>query len=64
MDWIAQLPDEESDPDMEDLRQALTDYYGTAMVSGFPAAAADLGRLDEMSDEELQEEARRNGIRI
>ncbi len=41
---------EEDDSDgIEDVRDALRDYYGTAMVSGFPMAGMDLARVDSMS---------------
>ena len=48
--------------DVEDLREQLRDYYGTAMVAGFPAAVIDLAELDRMSDEEIIREARKAGL--
>lgn len=48
--------------DIEELRAQLRDYYGTAMVSGFPAAVLDLGRIERMDDEEIVEEAKKAGI--
>ncbi len=54
---------DESEPDTEELREKLRDYYGTAMTGGFPMAVIDLGRVETMSDEELRGEAEKNGIR-
>ena len=51
------------DADAEELREKLRDYYGTAMVNGFPMAVADLGNVDSMDDEEVIREAEKNGIR-
>jgi len=54
---------EEDDSDgIEDVRDALRDYYGTAMVSGFPMAGMDLARVDSMSDEEVLRDAYKNGL--
>ena len=50
------------DIDMEELREKLTDYYGTAMVNGFPMAMADLNGLDRMDDEEIRELAEELGL--
>lgn len=42
--------------EIEDLREKLRDYYGSA--SGlFPLAMADLVRLESMNDEEIIKEA-------
>ena len=51
----------ENHPDMEDIRGALKDYYGTAMQE-FPMAVLDLARVDTMSDEEVLREARQAGL--
>ena len=48
--------------DIEELRAQLRDYYGTAMMSGFPAAVIDLGKIERMDDEEIVEEAKKAGI--
>ena len=45
--------------DIEELRKELEDYYGTAMASGMPMAVIDLSHVSEMSDEEIEEEARK-----
>lgn len=37
----------------DELRRDLTDYYGTAAFSGFPAAIIDVGKVQRASDEEL-----------
>ena len=50
------------DKDTEELREKLTDYYGTAMMNGFPMAMADLNGLDSMDDEEIRELAEELGI--
>ncbi|MBP0986100.1 MAG: hypothetical protein J6P39_03725 [Oscillospiraceae bacterium] len=50
------------DKETEELREKLTDYYGTAMVNGFPMAMADLNGLDSMDDEEIRELAEELGI--
>lgn len=43
-------------------KEYLQDYYGTAMLNGFPAAMADLNELEELSPEELQQCAEELGI--
>ena len=56
-------PDEfEAGEDVERVRSALKDYYGTAMTSGFPMAVVDLSRVDGMDDDEVISTARKNGI--
>ena len=50
------------DIDTEELREKLTDYYGTAMVNGFPMAMADLNGLGSMDDEEIRELAEELGL--
>ncbi len=47
----------------DDLREKLRDYYGTAMTSGMSMAVIDLTRIDNMSDEEIEREARKNRIK-
>ena len=39
--------------DNKELKEQLQDYYGTAMLNGFPVAMADLNELDEMDEQEL-----------
>lgn len=53
----------DDEDDVEELRDKLRDYYGTAMTSGFPMAVIDLGNVDELSDEEVKEEIRKNRIK-
>ena len=48
--------------DVDELRERLIDYYGTAMFNGFPMAMFDLEKVKRMSDEEIIEEAYRVGI--
>ena len=48
--------------DTDELREKLTDYYGTAMMNGFPAAMADLNGLDSMDDDEIRELAEELGL--
>ncbi|MCR5373543.1 MAG: hypothetical protein K6E41_08780 [Solobacterium sp.] len=59
--WTDRYDDEEED--VEELREKLKDYYGTAMVSGFPMAVFDLAEVDDLSDEEVIEQARKNRIK-
>ncbi len=44
------------------LRDKLRDYYGTAMVSEFPMAMAELNEVDSMSEEEVIEKAEELGL--
>lgn len=48
--------------DVDELREYMRDYYGTAMMSGFPVAVLDLADVDSMSGEELCELAEDNGV--
>lgn len=48
--------------DVDALKAYLQDYYGTAMMGGFPVALLDLADLDSMSGHELCEFAEREGI--
>ena len=48
--------------DVEELREELKDYYGTAMVNGFPLAMLDLQKTWEASDEEIIQMDRKNGM--
>lgn len=49
---------------IEQLRQDLLDYYGTAMNNGFPMAIIELSKIEKASAEELIEIAQQNGINI
>ncbi len=66
---IREVPDmwvnryEDDDDDIEALREKLKDYYGTAMMSGFPMAVLDLADVDDLSDEEVIEQVRKNRIK-
>lgn len=44
------------------LREDLKQYFGTAMVCGYPAAAFELARVECASESELAEIARRAGM--
>ena len=44
------------------LRRDLQDYYGTAAYNGFPAAAMDAMNVDNMSTQELINQAQKNGF--
>ena len=46
------------------IKRELMDYFGTAMTEGMPMAMVDLGRLEKLSDDELVELARQNGINV
>ena len=39
--------------DVDKLRDYMTDYFGTAMFNGFPAAILDLSDIENMSGYEL-----------
>ena len=39
--------------DIEELRQRLLDYYGTAVNSGIENAMSELNEIEDMSDEEI-----------
>lgn len=56
-------PIKDKNDDVEELREKLRDYYGTAMTSGFPMAVIDLSEVDDLDDDEVREKARKNGIR-
>ena len=51
------------DADVSYLRDRLRDYYGTAMISGFPMAVMELSEVDSMSDEEVIKRAEELGAR-
>ena len=54
--------DQDISPEMiEQLREALRDYYGTAMAR-FPMAVMELAEIDRMSDGEVLEAARKIGL--
>ena len=48
----------------DELRKYLIDYYGTAMINGFPQAMFDLQKIEQASDEELIIWAKKAGIEI
>ena len=48
--------------DIDEIRERLKDYYGTAMFNGNPIAMVDLEKIKYMSDEEIIEEASSIGI--
>ena len=50
--------------DFEELREAIRDYYGTAMTSGFPMAIIELAEVDNASNDELIEIAKRIGLEV
>ena len=47
---------------MEELRQLLLDYYGTAMCSGNPMAAIKLAEVESASPQQLLQLAAEIGI--
>ena len=47
---------------VDELREYMRDYYGTAMFSGFPVALLDLSDIDSMDGQELCEKAEAMGI--
>lgn len=48
--------------DVDALRAYLQDYYGTAMMGGFPAAVLDLSDVESMDAYELCEKAEELGV--
>ncbi len=48
--------------DIEEIRSELMDYYGTAMVNGFPMAVVDLSKIESMNENELCELAEELGL--
>lgn len=50
--------------DINRLRRDLKDYYGTAMVGGFPMAMMDVSQVERASADELIELAQSCGIDI
>ena len=48
--------------DYEKLRKDLTDYFGSAMFSGFPIAIVDLSDVEIASNAELIEIAEKNNF--
>lgn len=48
--------------DIDELRDYLRDYYGTAMMAGLWPALGDLGQIDALDGYELCELAEREGI--
>lgn len=47
---------------VDKLRDYMRNYFGTAMMGGFPAAILDLADVDSMSGEELCKTAEDNGV--
>ena len=47
---------------IERLRKDLLDYFGSAMVSGFPPAMMDVMRIESASTETLIRIASENGV--
>ena len=50
--------------DIERLREDLKDYYGTAILSGFPMAIMEVEKVSRASDEELIRMAEKNGMNL
>lgn len=48
--------------DVDDLRDRMMDYSGTAAANGFPGAALDLVDIEDMDGEELCEAAEELGV--
>ena len=48
--------------DVDKLRDYMTDYFGTAVFNGFPAAILDLSDIESMSGHELCQKAESLGI--
>lgn len=52
------------DFDYDWLRSDLMDYYGTAMVGGFPMAVIELGQVERASESELVQIAQKLGYNL
>ena len=50
--------------DYDRLRSDLMDYYGTAMVGGFPMAVIELGQVERASESELLQIAQKLGYNL
>lgn len=48
--------------DLNQLRKDMKDYYGTAMMGGFPMVVIDLSKVERLQDDELIELAQKNGL--
>lgn len=48
--------------DIEEIIAELEDYFGTAMMNGFPAAVIDLENLKNLGEDELKELAEKLGL--
>lgn len=50
--------------DYERLRNDLIDYFGSAMVTVFPAAMLDIDRVERANNDELIQIALQNGFNL
>ena len=50
-----------ADPEDKE-KELLKDYYGTAVVNGFPMAVRELSEVDEMDEEEVRERLKELGL--
>ena len=48
--------------DIKKLRDALKDYYGTAMFNASPIAVIELGKVERASDQEIIHMAQKQGF--
>ena len=48
--------------DVDKLREDMEENYGSAMFDGFTMAAMEFSMVEDMSDQELVEFARENGV--
>ena len=48
--------------DIQELKERIIDYYGTAMFNGFPMAMIYIAKIENMSNEEIMKEARKIGL--
>lgn len=48
--------------DVDGLRRDMKEEYVAAMCCGFPMAVVDLTEVERMSDQELVEQALKNGV--
>ena len=48
--------------DVDKLRDDMEDYYGTAMMNGFPMAVVELSEVESASDRDLVQKAVKEGF--
>ena len=52
----------DNDKDIEQIKEELENYYGTAIVNGFPMAMVDYAELESKDEEKLRTLAEKLGL--